>query len=403
MKILVINAGSSSIKYQLFDMPMGQPLAKGLVDRIGQSQSRLQHTRLVADDAQETVKAVTVADHRHGLAEVARLLMDEAVGVIREPAEIAAVGHRVVHGGERFSQTTQVDAQVKAEIEALIPLAPLHNPANLQGIAVAEEIFPQATQVAVFDTAFHQTMPPTAYRYALPSHLYEEYGVRAYGFHGTSHRYVSQAAADYLGKPLHDLNLITAHLGNGCSITAVKGGQSVDTSMGLTPLAGLAMGTRSGDVDPGLLLFLSQKLGLSVAEIDTLLNKQSGLLGLAGDSDVRDLQARQAAGDTAAHLALEVYAYRIKKYIGAYLAILGPVEAIVFTAGVGENSADVRQRVCEGLAHVGILFDEARNARQADGIVEFQAAGSPIKLLVVPTNEELEIAKQTLAVVAESR
>ncbi len=411
MKILVINAGSSSIKYKLFEMTDETVLTAGLVERIGQAQSRIKHTRFNANNAdnvnnggetQETVKEMTIATHREGLAEVADLLTDAEVGVISDPAEIEAIGHRTVHGGETFSDTTLITEAVKAKIKELIPLAPLHNPPNLQGIEVAEEIFPTAKQVGVFDTAFHQTMPARAYRYAIPNRFYDEQGIRAYGMHGTSHRYVTHQAAAYLGRPLAETNLITLHLGNGCSMTAVEGGRSIDTSMGFSPLPGLMMGTRSGDIDPAIVYFLGTKLGMSFEEIDRMLNKESGLLGISGDSDLRDIEARQAEGDAAATLALEMYTYRIKKYLGAYLAVLGRVEALVFTAGVGENSAYVRKRACEGLENFGIRLDPARNDNETPAtgqIQEIQADGSPVKILVIPTNEELEIARQTLAVV----
>jgi acetate kinase len=399
MKILVINSGSSSIKYQLFDMTGPRSLTVGLVERIGQVMSRINHTAFLAGGEQKVSREMALKDHREGLAQVAQLLLDAEVGVITSSSEIAAVGHRVVHGGETFSQTTIITAAVKAKVRELIPLAPLHNPANLAGIEVAEEIFPEAVQVAVFDTAFHQTLPAQAYRYAIPSHFYEEYGIRAYGMHGTSHLYVSKAAEAYLGKPAAETNLITAHLGNGCSITAVQGGQSVETSMGFSPLAGLIMGTRSGDIDPAVIYFLGTRLHMSFEEIDHLLNKESGLLGVTGNSDLRDIQARQTQGDPTAQLALNMYTYRIKKYIGAYSAVLGRVEALVFTAGVGENSAYVRWHACEGLENLGIVLDAKKNEAVGKGLREIQAPGSKVKVLVIPTNEELEIAAQTQTVV----
>lgn len=399
MHILVLNSGSSSIKYRLFDMTRGAgrgaALAAGLVERIGEPVGRLKHETFGQGRAHKLSEEYPIADHRQGLRRVVALLLDAEIGVIGEAGEIAAVGHRVVHGGERFSQPTIIDAAVRAAIRDLIPLAPLHNPANLQGIEVAEELFPQARQVAVFDTAFHQTMPAAAYRYAIPHHLYNDHHIRAYGFHGTSHRYVSKQAARHLGLSPEKANLITAHLGNGCSITAVRAGRSVDTSMGFTPLAGLIMGTRSGDIDPALIFFLGQELGLDFAQIDHLLNKQSGMLGLAGANDLRDIEARQAAGDPAAELALAMYTYRLKKYIGAYVAVLGRVDALVFTAGVGENSAFVRAQACAGLEGLGICLDPARNEQAVRGqISEIQAAGSAVKVLVIPTDEELEIAQQ---------
>ena len=413
MKILVINSGSSSIKYSLFDMEARAPLATGLVEKIGEASSRIKHTISAATgtgstsapragrDATEVIRELVVSDHRQGLALMADLLMDETIGVIQAPEEISAIGHRVVHGGERFSQPTVITADVQETIKQLIPLAPLHNPANLTGIEVAIEIFPQATQVAVFDTAFHQTMPPEAYRYAIPNQLYEEHAVRVYGFHGTSHLYVTNQAIAYLGKEKADTNLITAHLGNGASITAVRGGKSIDSSMGFSPLAGLIMGTRSGDIDPAIPYFLGTSLGMTFAEIDKLLNKQSGLLGLTGQNDLRDIEARQAEGDAEAQLALKMYAYRIKKYIGAFTAVLGHVDALVFTAGVGQHSDVVRGLVCTGLESLGIVIDEEKNLAGPSGpITEIQAENSPIKILIIATNEELEIANQALKVVS---
>jgi acetate kinase len=324
------------------------------------------------------------------------LLMDEEIGVIDTPSEIAAIGHRVVHGGERFSQPIIINQEVVDTIRSLIPLAPLHNPANLTGIEVAQELFPSAVQAAVFDTAFHQTMPAKAYRYAVPNNLYEEHGVRVYGFHGTSHLYVTKKAAEYLGKALHETNLITVHLGNGCSITAVKGGKSIDTSMGFSPLAGLIMGTRSGDVDPSLPYFMGTALDMSFAEIDRLLNKQSGMLGLTGQNDLREIEDRYMNGDSQARLALEMYAYRIKKYIGAYLMAIGRIDAVVFTAGVGEHSDIIRRMVCLDLGSFGIEIDLEKNQQGGSGsVTEIQSASSAVKILIIPTNEELEIARQT--------
>ncbi|RME97427.1 MAG: acetate kinase, partial [Chloroflexi bacterium] len=320
MKILVINSGSSSIKYQLFEMADNQVLCGGLVERIGLDGSRVNHKIYSNGSTQKIVRELPIKNHRVGLEQVAGLLMDAEIGVIASAADIAAVGHRTVHGGERFSQTTIIDDEVVAKMRELIPLAPLHNPANLEGIQVARQIFPEAVQVAVFDTAFHQTMPPAAYRYAIPTRYYTEYGIRSYGFHGTSHRYVSKMAARHLGRPLENTNLITAHLGNGASITAVRGGKSVDSSMGFSPLPGLMMGTRSGDIDPAIIYYLGTKVGMPLEEIDHMLNKQSGLLGICHDSDLRDIEERQAAGDPDAQLALDMYTYRIKKYIGAYMA-----------------------------------------------------------------------------------
>ena len=400
MKILVINSGSSSIKYSLFDMAQRATLATGVVEKIGEASSRIKHKVSTNESVTEVVRDLIVADHRQGLALMADLLMDASVGVIQSPSEIAAIGHRVVHGGEHFSQPTVITAEVRAAIETLIPLAPLHNPANLTGIEVAIELFPQATQVAVFDTAFHHSMPPEAYRYAIPTRLYEEHAIRVYGFHGTSHLYVTKQAIAYLGKAAAETNLITAHLGNGCSITAVRGGHSIDTSMGFSPLAGLIMGTRSGDLDPAVPYFLGSSLGMSFADIDKLLNKQSGLLGLTGQNDLRDIEERYAQGDADAQLAMEMYAYRIKKYIGAYMAALGRVDALVFTAGVGEHSDLVRRLSCAGLQNLGITLDAEKNlAGPTAPVTEIQAQDSPVKVLIIPTNEELEIAIQAVEVI----
>jgi acetate kinase len=372
-----------------------KPLTAGLVERIGLEGSRIKHNILDGTRPREIVQNIEIKNHQRGLELVADLLMDEKDGVIASPADIAAVGHRVVHGGDRFSHTTVITTEVKDQVRALIPFAPLHNPANLEGIEVAEEIFAGAPQVAVFDTAFHQTMPATAYRYALPKHLYTDHGIRSYGFHGTSHLYVTKTAADYLGKPLAESNFITAHLGNGASITAVKGGRSVDTSMGFSPLPGLIMGTRSGDIDPAIVYYLGTRVDMSLDEIDRLLNKQSGLFGLCGASDLRDIESRAENDDRDAKLALDMYTYRIKKYIGAYFAALGRVDALVFTAGVGENSPYVRWHSCSGLAGLGITLDANKNDIKSARITEIQANDSQIKVLVIPTNEELEIAIQT--------
>jgi len=396
MKLLVINTGSSSIKYQLFEMKAKKVLSSGVVEKIGESQGRVQHKLFLADGTvREKSEEKAVNDHREGLALISRLLQDQETGAIRNPDEIEAVGHRVVHGGDQFSAATLINDEVKSAIERFIPLAPLHNPPNLQGISVAEEVFPQARQVAVFDTAFHQSMPPPAYRYAIPDELYQEHHLRAYGMHGTSHRYVSEQAEQYLGLKVGQLHAISIHLGNGCSMTAIREGKSVDTSMGLSPLPGLMMGTRSGDIDPAVIFYLANRLDMSVNDIDQLLNKQSGLKGIAGDNDMRSIVGRCEAGDRQAILALEMYCYRIKKYIGAYLAVTGQIHALIFTAGVGENSVLVREKSCEGLEHLGIALNTAKNQQHKSGIQEIQDAKSRIKILVVPTNEELSIAEQT--------
>ncbi|HEX8656307.1 MAG TPA: acetate kinase [Hymenobacter sp.] len=397
MNIFVVNSGSSSIKYQLFRWPAEHPVSSGLVERVGSEQASIVHR--VFDLANPAVAPVEqritqpLADHEAGLREVVRLLTKSPGGVIQDPAEIAVVGHRVVHGGETFAATTLITPEVKAEIQRLFALAPLHNPANYRGIEVAERLFPQARQVAVFDTAFHQTMPEHAFRYALPTALYEEQRIRKYGFHGTSHQYVAAQAAAYLQNP--DARLITIHLGNGCSMAAVYGGRSLDTSMGFGPLSGLVMGTRSGDLDPSVLLHLLGPLGYSAEQVSTLLNKESGMLGLAGFNDMRDIEKALAAGDERAALAYDLYTYRIRQYIGAYAATLNGLDAIVFTAGVGENDALVRARVCQNMQFFGLQLDEEKNQQRASGLRDLSGPESRARVLVIPTNEELEIARQS--------
>ncbi|RTQ46246.1 acetate kinase [Hymenobacter gummosus] len=400
MNIFVVNSGSSSIKYQLFRWPAEQPICTGLVERLGLPDSVITHTVFGADEEAQQQQQLTLAlpDHAAGLREVVQLLTAPKTGVIRDPADVRVIGHRVVHGGEKFAATTLIDAAVKAEIKRLFALAPLHNPANYLGIEVCEELFPQARQVAVFDTAFHQTMPEYAFRYALPAALYHEHGIRAYGFHGTSHKYVAGQAAAYLQNPA--ARLVTVHLGNGCSMAAVQAGRCLDTSMGFGPLSGLVMGTRSGDLDPSVIFHLVQQLGYSVDEVSALLNKRSGMLGLTGHSDMRDVGRAVAEGDTEATLALELYAYRIRKYLGAYAAVLGGLDAVVFTAGVGENDATVRRLACQGLAFLGVQVDEERNAVRSRELREISPAGAAVRVLVVPTNEELEIARQCAALLA---
>ena len=400
MKILVINTGSSSIKYKLFDVDRRREMSSGLAEKIGEKTSLLTH-RVFGDDGtvRETTKKGRVADHREGMEAIVGLLVDPEVGAIGDKADITAVGHRVVHGGETFREPNLIDDAVVAAIREKIPLAPLHNPPNLTGIAIAREIFPTAPQVAVFDTAFHQSLPMEAFLYAIPFELYEQQGVRRYGFHGTSHAYVAGQAAEQLGKPLEELNLITIHLGNGASMAAVRGGKCVDTSMGLTPLAGLVMGTRSGDVDPALPFFLADRLGMSLRQIDDLLNRESGLKGLCGLIDMREILAKRAAGDRRAKLAVEVYAYRVKKYIGAFLAVLGRLDALVFTAGVGENSPEIRALCCRGLEELGIAVDAGRNDRAVGEAVDVASPESRVRVLVIPTNEELKIAQETKMIV----
>jgi len=405
MKILVINTGSSSIKYQLFDMVDETVLASGMAERIGSDESMLSHTTMAADGSRKTIGLTGKhLDHARGLARIAALLMDEKHGVIKDTSEIAAVGHRVVHGGEKFQDPWIINHDVLDDIEKNIPLAPLHNPANLTGIRVAGSVFPNVPQVAVFDTAFHQTLPRQAFMYALPHDLYDTHRIRRYGFHGTSHAYVAGRAAAFLNTHLDRLNLITLHLGSGASAAAIQNGKSVDTSMGLTPLEGLVMGTRSGDVDPAVPFFLSRHLKMSLDEIDSVFNRQSGLKGLCGENDMRTVLEKSAAGENLARLALEVYTYRIKKYIGAYTAVLGRVDALVFTGGIGENASVVREHCCRGLSGLGIEIDPVKNKDNKDISAlprRISSENSSVAVLVVPTDEELEIARQTRKKVLE--
>jgi acetate kinase len=391
-RVLVLNTGSSSIKYQLFEMEDRTVLASGLLERVGEDASRLTHR---AEGAEPLVVDGRITDHRDGFDRVFRALASSG-GL---SGDLAGIGHRVVHGGERFSAPARIDDEVIAAIREQVPLAPLHNPSNLLGIEIARAAFPAAPQVAVFDTAFHRTMPPRAYRYALPRDLARRLHIRRYGFHGTSHAHVSRKAAEHLGRPLAEVNLVTMHLGNGASVAAVAGGRCIDTSMGLTPLEGLVMGTRSGDLDPAIVLFLHREARLSLDEIDTLLNRESGMKGLAGVNDMRLVERRAASGDQVAQEALDVYCYRIRKYVGAYAAALGRLDALVFTAGVGENSVAVRAGVCRGLERFGVRIDDARNRLRSRAPRTVSTGDSTVAVLVVPTDEELEIAEQTLATV----
>lgn len=399
MKILVINAGSSSIKYQLFDMVDEKVLASGLAEKIGEDEGLLTH-KAVMENGQDKKTRITgmIADHQVGLNRIVNLLVEPESGVITDSSEITAVGHRVVHGGEAFQAPTVINEKVISEIRKNTPLAPLHNPPNLAGIQVARSIFPDAPQVAVFDTAFHQTIPRKAYLYALPYALYKKSGVRRYGFHGISHAYVSEQSAIYLARPLNDLDLITIHLGNGASMAALKNGKCVDTSMGMTPLEGLVMGTRTGDVDPALPFFLSGHLKMSINEINNLLNKESGLKGLCGTNDMREILKRRQVGDKQAEVALDVYTYRIRKYIGAYTAVLGGLDSLIFTGGIGENAPVIRKLCCQGLAKFGIEIDKEKNHASREGVREISRVGSEVRVLVVPTNEELKIAQETAKV-----
>ncbi len=389
MKILVINSGSSSIKYQLFNMPEQKVICSGLVERVGLEKGKIHYKY----DGKKIEEETEIPNHKVGLEKVVNLLLDEKVGVISSTDEIKAVGHRVVHGGDKFTSTTIVNEEVKQEIKNLFSLAPLHNPPNLKGIEVCENIFTKAKQIAVFDTAFHQTMPEKSHRYAIPTELYKEKNIRVYGFHGTSHKYVSQEVVKYLGK--ENSKIITVHLGNGCSMTAVKDGKSIDHSLGFGPVNGLIMGTRSGDIDHEIIFYLIEKLGYTPEEVKKMLQKESGMFGLTGYSDLRDIESEAAKGNKECQVALELNTYRIKKYIGAYVAAMNGVDAIVFTAGIGENSDVIRKMVCQDLEYLGITLDEDKNNVRAKELTEIHKEGSKVKVLIVPTNEELEIAKQS--------
>lgn len=404
--VLVLNVGSSSIKYQLLELEPtdgggrepGARLATGIVDRIGgEGAGTLTHKQPDADQPYEV--SGTFADHEQALAAVLAAFRDAGPDLAK--IELTAVGHRVVHGGSEFTRATVIDDAVLAKVREMIPLAPLHNPANITGIEGARSAFPDVPQVAVFDTAFHQTLPAAAYTYAVPSEWRERYSVRRYGFHGTSHEYVSRRAAAILGRPLADTNVIVLHLGNGASVSAVEGGRSVETSMGLTPLEGLVMGTRSGDIDPAIPAYLQRVAGLDSVAVERELNRSSGLLGLAGSNDLRDVNKKADAGDPAARLAIDVYRHRLRKYVGAYYAVLGRVDAVVFTAGVGENDARTRSQSLAGLERLGIAVDDARNESTADrGERYISPEGAEVAVLVVPTDEEIEIARQALSAVS---
>jgi len=400
VNVLVVNCGSSSIKYSLYrtaDGASAEVLASGLIERIGESDSRIRHEAGGRTDS----RRVEAPDHEAAFGLMVGALTEGPGAVVSGLSDIDAVGHRCIHGGERFAESVRIDADVIRAIEACVPLAPLHNPPNLVGIRAAMALVPGVPHVGVFDTAFHQTMPPHAYLYAVPYDLYAEHGIRRYGFHGTSHRYVSEVAARMLGRAPAEVNVITAHLGNGCSIAAVQGGRSVDTSLGLTPLEGLVMGTRSGDVDPALVIHLVRALGMTVDEVDDLLNRRSGLLGLSGISnDMREVTRAAAEGNPRARLAIEIFCYRLKKYIGAYTAVLGRVDALVFTGGIGENAAHVRERTCEGLGRLGYRLDIALNAADTRGPRDVAAAESPARILVIPTDEEAMIARDTARIAA---
>ena len=388
MKVLVLNSGSSSIKFQLIEMPSEKVSCSGIVERIGSNDAVLTY-RTTAKDSTVTLE---IPNHQVGLETIAKFLLDPINGVVQYANEIDAVGHRVVHGGDAYAETTLINDQVKDKIKEFSSLAPLHNPHNIKGIEMADKIFPDAKQIAVFDTAFHQTMPIKARKFAIPNKFYEEQGIKVYGFHGTSHKYVSEKASEYLKK--EDAKIISIHLGNGCSITAVRNGKSIDHSLGFGPSNGLIMGSRSGDIDHSLIFYLVNDLGYTLNQVNNLLIKESGMLGLTGYSDLRDIQAEAENGNADCKLALDMNAYRIKKYIGAYTAAMNGLDAIVFTAGIGENSALLRSMVCSDMQYLGIEFDESKNALKSSGLREIQSSTSAVKILIIPTNEELEIAKQ---------
>lgn len=396
MKILVINCGSSSLKYQLIDMENENSLSTGLVERIGIEGSKL--TQKV-EGREKYVLTVPMKNHKDAIAHVIDTLLDEVQGVIKSSDEIGAVGHRVVHGGEKYSTSVIIDDEVMKDLEEFSVLAPLHNPPNIIGINACKELMPDTTMVAVFDTAFHQTMPEKAFLYGLPYELYKENHIRKYGFHGTSHKYVSQRAAQMLGKDLKDLKLITCHLGNGASVSAVRGGVSVDTSMGFTPLEGLLMGTRCGDIDPAIIPYLMDVKGYSYDEVNNIMNKKSGVLGLSGvSSDFRDIEKAAAEGNERAKLALDVFHYRVKKYIGYFMAAMNGLDAVIFTAGLGENAVDTREEIVSDMEWFGIELDREKNkVRGKERIVSTD--DSKVKVIVIPTNEELMIARDTLSLV----
>ncbi len=393
MIILVLNAGSSSLKYQLYNMHNETVMAKGLVERIGMDSSIVTHK---AEGFAEVRDVSEILDHVTAVKRVIDMLTSSEFGVLKTMSEINAVGHRVVHGGEVFKESVLVTQEVKLEIRNLFDLAPLHNPAHMMGIVAVEANLPNVPQVVVFDTAFHQTMPKEAYLYPIPTVLYRRHKVRRYGFHGTSHYYVSDAAAAYLNKPLEDVKMITCHIGNGASCAAIMDGKSMDTSMGMTPLEGLMMGTRSGDIDPAIVPYVMNKEELTLSEVNSMLNKHSGMLAISGSSsDMREITEAMAEGDKNSQLAFDMYVYRLKKYIGSYIAAMNGLDVLIFTAGIGENSAIVREAVCKGISFFGIELDEEKNKERSGEIREISTANSKVKVLVVPTNEELLIARDT--------
>ena len=403
MKVLSINCGSSTIKYKVFQIGEGEDvreLASGLLDRIGIEGSKLIHRW----NGKAITLNISARDHREGLENILKILTSPDYGVISDLSEVYAVGHRVVHGGDSFFESTLVTEEVLEVIRRWSEMAPLHNPANIAGIEAALSLMPETPQVAVFDTAFHQTIPEEAYLYAIPYELYERYKIRRYGFHGTSHRYVAHKAAEFLGVEISRLKMVTCHLGAGCSITAVCGGRSIDTSMGFTPLEGLVMATRSGDIDPSLIFFLVKRCGMSLDDVERLLNRESGLKGLSGVSgDVRDIRREIERGNRRAEVALRIFAYRVKKYIGAYAAAMGGLDVIVFTGGIGENDWRMRKAICDGLEFLGVEIDDERNQAELKEARVISRDSSRVKVLVVPTNEELAIALETLNVLKKTK
>ena len=392
--ILVINSGSSSLKFQLIQMPEEKVLASGMAERIGLDAAKLHYKTQDISISNE----IEIPNHAVALKEITNILMDKENGVIQEASEITAIGHRVVHGGDSFSSTILINDEVKKTIKKLFSLAPLHNPPNLNGIEVAEELFPNAKQIAVFDTAFHSSIPEHANQFAIPTKFREEHKIQVYGFHGTSHKYVSQKATEVLGKGCN--KLISIHLGNGCSITAVKDGKSFDHSLGFGPVNGLIMGTRSGDIDQSVIFYMVEHLGYSTQEVSDILHHESGMLGLTGYSDLRDIEDKASKGDRQCQLALDMNAYRIKKYIGAYAAAMNGLDAIIFTAGIGENSDVIRALVCENMDYLGIEINTNENALRSKEIREINTESSKVKVLIIPTNEELEIAKQSFELIS---
>ncbi|NMB01777.1 MAG: acetate kinase [Firmicutes bacterium] len=395
MNVFVLNCGSSSVKYKLYSMENEHVLAEGRVERIGQDNAVITHQ---STGKEKISKTMPILEHTIAIQESLNLLTHPEHGILKSVDEIDAVGHRVVHGGESFSDSVLINERTKEILDSLAELAPLHNPANVTGIRAAEKIMPGVPQVAVFDTAFHSTIPPHAYLYAIPYSVYQRHKVRRYGFHGTSHKYVSQRTAELMGKNIEDLKIISCHLGNGASIAAIAGGKSIDTSMGFTPLEGLMMGTRSGDIDPGAIFYIMKKENLSLHEIDSMLNKHSGLYGIAGVSDMRDIEKGIAEDDKLSTLAFAIYEYRIRKYIGSYVAAMNGVDAIVFTAGIGENTPSLRSELCKNLPYLDIHIDEEKNKIRGED-VEISTPDSKVKVFVVPTDEELVIARDTASIV----